>query len=404
MDKNQLANIQPVLDDFVAKNQVSGLNLLIYKDNNELGYWQSGLRDIENNTAYDRNTIVRLFSMSKPVTAAAAMILVEEGKLDLAEPVSTYLPEFGSLKVCTDKGRKGTPRPAYTQLLVKDLLNMTGGYTYGAWNEDCPLGEHLTSDLIAELNNDVACDNKISTREVAKRLSQIPLSFDPGTDYSYGLCADILGAVIEVASGMKFGDFLKKCIFDPLGMNDTAFYVPEDKQNRLAKAYRSVYDEATSSRHLEFFPHCNLGIQNTMKLNPAFESGGAGICSTADDYMRFALMMTNCGTLDGKQILHPNTVRHLTEARLMPDLQKRFDMKMPHLAGYTYCNLLRVAANPGSCNIITEQGEFGWDGWLGPYVSMDIKNHLTIVMTMQRCDSGTTTAARSVHNILYSSI
>lgn len=394
MDINQLKYIQPVLDDFVNKNQASGLNLLIYKDNQELGYWQSGLRDLENNQPYDRNTIVRLFSMSKPVTAVAAMMLAEEGKLDPAEEVWNYLPEYKNLTVCTEKGRKGKARPAWSQLLVKDLLNMTGGYTYGAWSEDSPLGEHLTSDLIAELNKDAAGENRITTREVAKRLAAIPLSFDPGTDYSYGLCADILGAVIEAASGMKFSDFLKKRIFNPLGMKDTDFYVPEEKQKRLAKVYRSIYEDSSASRHLEQFTDCNLGIQYKMNKAPAFESGGAGLCSTVDDYMRFAHMLSNGGSIDGVQLLHPATVKRLASARLMPELQKRFDIKMPHLAGYSYCNLLRVAEN----------ADFGWDGWLGPFVSMDINTKLTIVMTMQRCDSGTTTAARRVQNILYNAL
>ena len=188
-------------------------------------------------------------------------------------------------------------------------------------------------------------------------------------------------------------------------MNDTAFYVPSDKQPRLAKVYRSAEDwHKGGVRHLELFTSCNLGIQDKMNHAPAFESGGAGLCSTIDDYMKFAQMLSNGGELDGCRILGEKTVRYLSEARLSPALQQRFDMKMPHLAGYTYCNLLRVAAEPGRCNVITQKGEFGWDGWLGPYVSVDLANNLTFVMTMQRCDSGTTTAARQARNIIYSAL
>ena len=389
--------IQNVLDDFTAKKEAAGLNLLVCKDGQEIGYWQSGLADVENGRKYERDTIVRLYSMSKPVTAVAAMILMEEGRLDFADELYRYLPEFKNLTVCTEKGRSGKPRPACRPILISDLLNMTSGYTYGAWSEDSPLGEHLTSDLIAELNEDekAAGANKISTRDVARRLASIPVSFEPGTDYNYGLSADILGAVIEEASGMKFSEFMKKRIFEPLGMNDTDFYVPESKQNRLAKVYRSGG---------ELFTNCNLGIQDKMDHQPAFESGGAGLCSTADDYMKFALMLTNGGSFEGKRILGEKTVRYLSEARLTPALQARFDMKMPHLAGYTYCNLNRVAVNPGSCNVFTNEGEFGWDGWLGPYVSVDRKSGITFVMTMQRCDSGTTGAARKARNIIYSSL
>lgn len=405
MDISRLKNIQSVLDNFTEEKNAAGLNLLVYKDGRETGYWQSGFADIEKARAYNRNTIVRLYSMTKPVTAVAAMILIEEGKLDFANELFRYLPEFKNIKVCTEKGRKGNPYPSSRPILISDLLNMTSGYTYGAWGEDCPLGEHLTSDLIAELNRDAAGPNKITTRELARRLADIPLSFEPGTDYNYGLSADILGAVIEEVSGMKYSDFLRTRIFQPLGMNDTDFYVPDSKQNRLAKVYRSVEDwTKEGERHLELFTSCNLGIQDKMDHQPAFESGGAGLCSTIDDYMKFALMLTNEGQLNGRRILGKNTVRYLSQARLIPHLQQRFDMRMPHLAGYSYCNLLRVAAEPGRCNVITQKGEFGWDGWLGPYVSIDLENQLTIVMTMQRCDSGTTSAARSVRNILYSSL
>ena len=407
MDISRLNNIQSVLDRFTEEQNAAGLNLLVYKDGRELGYWQSGYADIEAGREYSRDTIVRLYSMTKPVTSIAAMILIEEGKLDFADELFRYLPEFKTIKICTEKGRDGTPVRATRPILIQDLFNMTSGYTYGAWTEDSPLGEHLTSLLIKELNIDEAEHgaNKINTREVAKCLASIPVSFEPGTDYNYGLSADILGAVIEVVFGMKLSEFMIERIFKPLGMNDTAFYVPSDKQPRLAKVYRSVEDwHKGGVRHLELFTSCNLGIQDKMNHAPAFESGGAGLCSTIDDYMKFAQMLSNGGELDGCRILGEKTVRYLSEARLSPALQQRFDMKMPHLAGYTYCNLLRVAAEPGRCNVITQKGEFGWDGWLGPYVSVDLANNLTFVMTMQRCDSGTTTAARQARNIIYSAL
>lgn len=402
MKLENLKLIQTVLDDAVNNKELAGVNLLVYKDGNEIGYWQSGLSDVENNYPYKRDTICRMYSMSKTVTSVAAMILIEEGKLDLADELSKYLPSFKYMEVCYDKGRNGKTVKANRPILIQDLMNMTAGFSYGAYFEDAPRGQHLTSDLIAELNKDVVTDNKITTQDFAERLSKIPLDFEPGTDYSYSLCADVIGAVIEKITNQKFSDFLKQRIFNPLGMHDTDFYVPSDKQNRLSKVYRCVNDGKTN--HLELFTNCNLGIQDKMDHAPSFESGGAGLCSTVDDYMKFANMLVKGGELNGIRILQKKTVDYIRSARLRENLQQKFNQKMEHLSGYTYCNFMRIAFEPGRCKSFTDYEEFGWDGWLGPYLSVDIKNNLTIVMTMQRCDSGTTSTTRRVKNIIYSSL
>lgn len=399
MNVEHLKYIQLLFDDAVKTNKVAGLNLLIYKNGKEIAYFQSGYADIEKKLKYERNTICRMYSMTKPVTAVAAMILVEKGKLDLSEELGNYIPAFWNLQVC-ESGKN--IRKSYRNILIQDLLNMTSGYTYGAWSENSPLGEKMTSALIQELNNDAAEQNKITTQEVAQRLSKIPVSFEPGTNYNYGLSADILGAVIEKVSEMKFSDFLKKNIFEPLCMYDTDFYVPAEKQSRLSKVYKSTDTE--NGKKLELFTNPNLGVQDTMEHIPAFESGGAGLCSVVDDYIKFAQMLVNKGEFNKKRILQKKTVEFMQNAVLRTDLQQCFNQKMEHLSGYTYCNLMRIAFEPEKCKFITEKGEFGWDGWLGPYLSIDIKNQLAIVMTMQRTDSGTTDITRKMKNIVYSAL
>lgn len=400
MDIKHLNNIEETIRNSVADKKVAGVNVLVVKDGKEMGYFQAGFADIEKNQRFNRDTIVRLYSQSKPVTAVAAWILIEKGKMELHDEVGKFIPEFWNLKVCINKN---DVKPVSRHLTIQDLLNMTSGYGYGAWSEDSLSGEKETTKLLNELNADVLGENKITTKEVAKRLAGIPVNFEPGTDYNYGLSADILGAVIEVVSGMKFSDFLKKNIFEPLGMKDTDFYVPEEKLPRLASVYKVVQDKDFKN-HLELFTNPNLGIQPLMDHAPAFESGGAGLCSTLDDYLKFAQMLLNGGILDGHRILQEKTVEYLSSARLRPDLQQKFDMRMPHLAGYTYCNLLRVAIEPGFCNVLTEKGEFGWDGWLGPFVSIDRKNKLIVLMAMQKCDAGTWELTRKVRNIIYSSL
>ena len=394
MDFTHLSNIQNVLDDAVKNKKLAGANCLVYKDGKEMGYFENGFRDMESNKPFSRDTICRLYSMTKPVTGVAAMKLLEDGKIDLFDEVSEYIPSFKNM-TCMKNGKvEKCTRP----LIIQDLLNMTSGISYGGETDEAHKNISKLIYAPGGLNESVLGTNNITTQDVAKKISEGPLSFEPGTDYEYGMSADVMGAVIEIVSGMKFGDYLKKNIFEPLGMNDTAFYVPEEKQTRLSKVY------ALKDGELELFTSPNLGIQDNMKLNPAFESGGAGLCSTVDDYMKFVLMLTNYGTLDGKQILKPETVRFMSEAKLRPNLQKCFDIKMEHLAGYTYTNLNRVCIEPGLLRGITVKGEFGWDGWLGPYMSVDLKNNLSIVYMMQKTDSGTVSTTRRIKNIIYTSL
>lgn len=395
MKRDFFQKIQLLLDEYTSKNYVAGVNVLLYKDNMELGYWQSGFADVEGGKKYSRDTICRMYSMSKTVTSVAAYKLIEEGKLDLGQPLKDILPDFVNPTYCTEPGKNGVPKQTLRPILIQDLLNMTSGYGYGAYWEGSTLGEHKTSKLIDELNADVAGPNKITTQEFASRIAKIPLNFEPGTDYQYGYSADILGAVIEKVSGRKFSDFLQENIFSKLEMNDTAFYVPKEKQPRLSKIYRTGLEEFTG---------CNLGIGYDMKNPPSFESGGAGLCSTIDDYMKFGLMLLNEGNLDGAQILNPATVNFMTNATLRDDLQQKFNQKMEHLSGYTYCNLLRIATDPGKCKALTTKGEYGWDGWLGPYLGVDPANKLVLVMTMQKVDAGTWELTRKVKNIIYSAL
>lgn len=396
MNRFHLNKIQDVLKEYVEKQRVAGVNVLVFKDDKEICYFEEGYADIQKKRPFSRDTICRLFSMSKPVTAVAAMILVEQGKLDLAEEVGKYIPKFSNLKKCT-AGEK--IEKTSRNLLVQDLLNMTSGYTYGAYGEGSTKGENLTSDLINELNNDVLKECSISTLQVAEKLADIPVNFEPGTDYQYGLSADILGAVIEVVSGMRFGDFLKKNIFDPLEMKDTGFYIPNEKKSRFAQSYEEI-----PGQKMKLFTSPNLGIQPFMDKQPSFESGGAGLVSTLDDYMKFVSMLINGGKLNEKRILQEKTVEFMTGAKLKSDLQEKFDLKMEHLLGYTYCNLLRIATKKEICKVVTENGECGWDGWLGPYMSVDRKNNLGIVIMMQKVNSGTWDLTRKIKNIIYTSL
>lgn len=414
--------LQHTMEQAVSDCEVAGVSLLAEQAGEELCYCQAGMADIEKKRPMSRDTIFRLYSQSKPITAAAAMILMERGELDLCQPVSDFLPSFANQIYCLEEGGIGAEaaggqkkekaeteiadsrkqaeeyRPVLQPMRVFDLLRMTSGLVYP---DDVTEPGRQASAVFEELDRRLYTENAMTTREAADALGRCALAFEPGTSWRYGTSADVLGAVIEVVSGMKFGEFLEKELFRPLGMKDTAFWVPQEKQNRLAAAYETVCGQQGNS--LLRYDGNNLAIRNGMDMPPAFESGGAGLASTLDDYMRFARMLMQGGALDGIRILKPATVRYMTGGDLMEEQQKAFE-KWIGLEGFSYGNLMRVCKNPGRAGFIAAEGEYGWDGWLGLYFANYPKEKLTIVMGMQKKDAGTFTLTRKLRNIVLAEV
>ena len=202
---------------------------------------------------------------------------------------------------------------------------------------------------------------------------------------------------MEVVSGMRFGDFLEKEIFTPLEMVDTGFWVPEEKQSRLVKTY-----ECNEGKPSVLYTGNHLGIRNAMDRRPAFESGGAGLVSTIDDYSHFAQMLLNGGSYKGKQILSPAIVRFMTGHVLSAEQQEVFEREgMAWLEGFSYGNFMRVLVNPGRSITLGSKGEYGWDGWLGCYFANAPQDQMTILMMTQKKDSGTFRMTRLLRNTIY---
>ena len=310
--------------------EVAGANLLVVKDGKEIIYVQEGMADRETGRKIERDTIFRMYSQTKPVTAVAAMMLMERGLLDFYAPVSEFLPSFAQM--CVAKG--GERIPCTRQILVNDLLNMTSGLVYP--DEGTEAGR-AADKVFQEVCSRLHSKEPMTTRELVDKLSVCPLSFEPGSSWAYGTSADVLGAVIEVVSGKRLSEFMREEIFEPLGMKDTAFWVPKEKQGRLAKSYETVEKE-NGGKELVLYTGDNLAVRNDMAVPPAYEAGGAGLVSTLDDYSRFAAMLLNEGSLDGVQILKPKTVEFFRSGELLPAQQDSF-RNWVGLEGYSYGNL-----------------------------------------------------------------
>ena len=372
------------MEDAVARQEVAGASVLVMRHGGEVVYAAAGMADREAGRPMARDTICRLFSQSKPVTAVAVMLLAERGQLDLCEPVETFLPGFRKQQVLTEKGLV----PARRQATVMDLLGMTAGLCYPG--ED-PAGK-AAAELFAENDARVQRGEGMSTVELCDRMGRLPLAFHPGEHFRYSTCADVLGAVVEVASGRPFARFLEEEIFRPLGMKDTAFWVPPEKRERFAQAY-------TNPGELRPYRQTHLEIGDYDR-EPAFASGGAGLVSTLDDYAAFAAMLLAEGSCPGGRLLQPETVRFLTAPQLGPQpLQDMWNS----LDGFSYGKLMRIMRDPGRYPGLSRMDEYGWDGWLGTYFANFPREEMTLLMMTQRTDHGTGPLTRKLRNLLLSS-
>lgn len=359
-----------ILKQEIDENKyTAGANILVIQDGREVLYEEYGFRDVKGGAKYSRDTIMRLYSMSKPVTAAAVMILVDRGLLDLSACLYWMMPGFAPAYICRD----GKRVKSGSEITVKDLMNMTSGLPYPG--DGGSPGQ--VREIFSELSQRLYSDNPMTTAEFSKRIGGCDLCFEPGERFMYGSSADILGALVEQISGIRFGEFLRKEIFEPLEMKDTGFWVPPEKRERLAKIYSVDYSKFELVEAPAKANH--LGINYAMDFPPAFESGGAGLVSTLDDYAKFALMLIDGGEYNGRRILSERAVRYMTSPSLLPWQREDLNRSWRSLCGYSYGNLMRHCVDPGQAHMLTECGEYGWDGWLGCYFGNFPKSRLTVL-------------------------
>ena len=363
--------------------KLNALNTLIEKQRDE-GKLQGasiivehkGKRVYENYYEPDRpDSIYKIFSMTKPVTSVAAMILYERGQLDLMSSVADYLPGYANCSVVSADGI----RRAQNRITVRDLLNMTSGIVYpGEFGEAERLMLKVEKEAKAQISSGILKSNV----DVCNKLAEAGVAFEPGELFRYGHSAEILGGVIEVVSGMKLSDFYKKEIFTPLNMEDTDFKIGEGKEFRAAVLYRR--DKNGKVVRAEDDVRRRLEMENPTR-EPWFEQGGAGLYSTANDYAHFAQMLLNKGSYHGKEIIGRRTFEFMTSPQLTPEQLKGNDFEA--CIGFNYGNLFRILENPALATSNGSIGEFGWDGMCGAYFFVDPTEEL-IFIYMQQIEGG----------------
>ncbi|MBE6999748.1 MAG: beta-lactamase family protein [Ruminococcaceae bacterium] len=370
-----------LLTHLVEDKGVPGVEIAIHQGGNEIYRGFEGFADREAERIHSGRDIYNLYSMSKVITCTAALRLFEEGRFLMTDPLAAYIPEFANMTV-REMDQKGNEilRPAKKQITVADLFTMSAGLNYNYWND-------ATRKVQAET------EGRCPTRAFVGALAATPLQFEPGTHWNYSLCHDVLGGLIEVISGMTFGEYLKKNIFDPVGMPDTGFKINEEQQSRLAGHYR-FDDELGYAVRIE--------PRSSHFIGSEYESGGAGLFSTVADYMRFAESMTAGGvTPDGYRILCKNTIDLMRTNHLDP--VRMVDYDWIQLAGYGYGLGVRTMVDR-SKGALSSIGEFGWDGAAGSWVLMDPARELTVVYGQHMLNGLHPYILPRLRNVIYSCI
>lgn len=363
------------LDWVVAEKGVPGVDLALSSHGNVIYRYMTGYRDRERNLPVTNNTSYYLFSCSKVITCIAALQLFEQGKFLMTDWVSDYLPEFASMTVQTAQGI----RDAQNHITMKDLFTMTAGLSYD-----------LVSPSIRETYEKT--NGFATTREIVSAIAKEPLLFEPGTYWSYGLEHDVLGAVIESISGESLGEYMENHIFRPLGMDHTGFRAKAPET--MAVLYKR--DEATGEV-APFLPG------NEYILSQNYESGGAGLISTTDDYLKFSQMLARGGTTeDGTRLIAQNTLHLMRTNHLDSAQQKGFNWG--HFGGYGYGLGVRTLVDRSITGALSPIGEFGWQGAAGSYMFIDMENELTVQYSQHMLNSLEPFIHPRLRNIIYTAL
>jgi len=351
MSSEKLAKVKPAVQAMIDDEKIAGATVIVARKGKIALFETLGMMDKKAKKPVKRNTIFRFYSMSKPITSVAVMMLYEEKKLKLDDPVSKYIPEFKGLKVYAESGEHTEQT---NEMTIRDLLRHTSGLTYGFFSNTAVDKMYRSKSVF---------DWESSLQDMIDKLSEIPLLYQPSTKWHYGVSTDVLGYIVEKISGQPLDKFFKQRIFKPLKMKDTAFHVPPKKVDRLSVCYGpnitgglNITDDPAKSRYLK---------------KPSLFSGGGGLVSTARDYLRFCQMLLNKGQLDDERLLRSETVEMMTKNQL-PDSVKRGE---DGGFGLGFSVTLKDGKIP--------KGEYGWGGAASTHFWISPKDELIVIALSQ---------------------
>jgi CubicO group peptidase (beta-lactamase class C family) len=367
----RLKNVDAYLQRIVDQGKVAGAGGMIVRRGEDAYCSSFGMRDLEKKERLENNAIYRIWSMSKTFTIVAAMTLYEKGFFRLHEPIADFLPSFKDVKVAEiDKRGINKLVPAKSPITFEHLFTMTSGLPYPGENSFSALA---MGKIYEKAIKDAKAGKPWNTARMIDEAAKTPLCFHPGEQWTYGFSHDVLGRLIEVISGKTLGEYLADTIFKPLGLKDTAFYVPQEKQNRVVTPY-SLSPNGLKEIKSE-------GDDNASANPPAFESGGGGLCSTMDDCAKYAQMLLNNGKLGNERILSRKTIElirinHCETSMLKPAF-------FGHMAGYGYGLGVRTMLSTAESGLNGSIGEWAWDGYMGTYYCVDPDEEMVALFFIQ---------------------
>ncbi len=365
MDAKRLERVGEAMQELIDEGLMAGVVTLGARRNKIVHFEAYGFQNLETKTPMSKDTIFRIYSMSKPVTGVALMMLHEEGKFHLDDPVEKYIPEMADMQVFVrEDGGELVTEPADHPMTIRELMSHTGGIAYGSM---------ASPDFIDQKYSEANIfDPDSSLEDLVTKIGKIPLKYQPGTKWNYSASVDIQGFLVEKLSGQRFGDFLQERIFTPLKMVDTAFYVSKDKLGRFAEQYN--FDENKNLVAGELF-----GGPIRFTEDQSLQAGGWGLVSTAMDYAKFAQMLLNGGELNGERLLAPLTVKLMHTNQLAPNLPLVDPSRPP---GTSFGLDFAIVEDPIRGDAYSK-GEYYWGGAAGTWFWIDPEQEVVFVGMVQ---------------------